>query len=240
MAYTATQYREANVALRAELAKALGKQFVFLNLRDLDGSWPAYSRLAGESVAATAELANLTALDYFRMWLHDEMGEVLAERFLTGSVPVDLDEVARVLRLKGPIEVKRLIGAGWKPEEAWVSAMRQTVNTTAGYVHAIGQRSLTGLFAEYPHVLQGWRRIIGPNACSFCRKLERTVWHPSTQWEKPHEKCGCTAEPVPNSARVARYLTPLDKARNEHLRQIIVRRKDRERERRAIAVAAAA
>lgn len=233
-------YRSQNVRLRADLAAALGKQFAFLNLADLDGSWAGYRAMAVEAVGATGELAALTALDYFRIWLYDEVGEVMAERILAGTVHVDLNDIAATLNLKGPIEVKRLIGAGWKPEDAWVSAMRQTVNVMQGYVHAIGQRTLVGAIGEYPHVLQGWRRIISPTACSFCRRLERTVWRPSDQWVKPHEKCGCTAEPVPNSAKVIRYLTPVEQARNESLRQTIARRKDRERNRLAEALPAAA
>lgn len=234
------RYRAENAALRADLTAAIGQQFVFLNLSDLDGSWASYSRMAGEAVAATGELASLTAIDTFRAWLIDEVGEAMAEQMLAGTVAIDLAEVQAMLNLKGPIEIKRLIGAGWKPEDAWLSAMRQTANVARGYAHAAGQRSLLGAFADYGSVLQGWKRNIAPSACSFCRKLERVVYHPSARWEKPHDGCGCTAEPVANNARVPKYVSPLERARNESLRQAIARRKDRERERFAASLPAAA
>jgi len=240
MAQPNAYYRMQNTLLRRALADALGKQFHVLNIHDLDGTWKAYQYLATEATAASGELAGLTALDYFRIWLYDELGEVMAEELLARGVVINLDDIAATLNLKGPIEVKRLIANGWKPEDAYLSAMRQTVNVMQGYVHRIGQTTLNESIGQYGHMLQGWRRIISPSACSFCRALERIVYRPSDKWVKPHEKCGCTAEPVANALRVQRFLTPADRARNYALAGQIARRKERERARVSASVQEAA
>lgn len=231
MAAPPAWYRAETARIRAEIAQATGKRFLFLNLSDLDGSWDGYRLVMREVFGAGADLASTEALDYFRIWLYDEFGEAMAEGWLNQTVRIDLDDIDGLLARNGPIEVKRLIANGWKPEDAFLSAMRRSANIAAGYVHKIGQESLTGVMAGHHQYLQGWRRIISPNACSFCKRLERIVYRPSDKWVKPHDKCGCTAEPVPNALKVQRTYSPYEQARNQRLAGQIARRKQRERDR---------
>ena len=196
--------REATAALQRRVVEQIGSEFVFLNLRDLDASWPGYRAMATESVSAAMQLGDLQEVDYFRQWLFEEMGALLEHQYLTTSVPVDINRISATLNLSGPIEIKRLIEAGWQPQDAWLSAMRRSAHVMAGIVHEQGQNTFNDLIAGHSAVLQGWRRIISPTACEFCQNLSRVVWQPTDRWVKPHDFCGCTAEPVPGDFRVVR------------------------------------
>lgn len=194
-----------SLATRDRLALKVRRNWTLLDLRDLDASWPTYAQALGYDIHTEWKVSTSDALLY------------LFETLLRANNPpasplrkpvFSAGHVRDLMRLTGPIQIKRLIDAGWEPQAASLSAARRTVLASQNYVDQEDDRALleaaeAALDEEEEHVVQGYLRIARPTACAFCRRLAGAthkiglVYNVTTNWRTPHENCKCRIEPQP-------------------------------------------
>ncbi len=202
------RYQRALSGSERRLGLVLRRNYARLDLRDLDAKWPTYAEAAGYAVAVEHAVTTRDALLYFL--------DVLIEAGATPRSqpvprPFNSGLVTSLLRLCGPIHVRRLIENGWEEQAAMLSGLRRTVRWVTGHLYEEAQQNVldAGEFANTEAeiygdsmVLQGHQRRAEPGACGFCRLLagaakKAPVYDVTERWKRPHPGCKCTVIPVP-------------------------------------------
>lgn len=212
-----------------------------LDLRDLDASWPTYLEAQHIVVQHEWDVSVREAILYFIRVLTG------ANQPLPGAPvpkPFDADHITALLRLTGPIHIKKMIAAGYTEQAALISSLRRTVLWTAGQMVVQANQQVIDL-SEWANeesrevVMQGYERKPEPTACGFCRMIagaskKHAVFNVTDKWIEPHPGCKCEIVPLP-IYRTQRTLTARELALNEQMYRDIKASRDR-----ALAAATAA
>lgn len=215
------------------LGLKIRKRHATLDLRDLDASWPTYLESQSIALQQEYEATMREAIVYFIQVLmaagHAVPGEPLPKAF-------DQAHITALLRLTGPIHVKRLIRNGYSEQAALLSSLRRAVHWVIGdmYREANQQVIDLGTWAnertEYA-VIQGYERVPEPTACAFCRMLagasrKHSVFNVTTKWREPHPGCKCEIKALP-VYRTKRILTAREISLNKAMYESIKASRDR-------------
>lgn len=204
------EHRLAQLAIGARAALNSEALWQLLDPLDIDGSrarWVAASTHAAELTFNTSvTAASLYVTSYQAVEVPGSDRVVLQPRF-------DKRRVARDLDLAGPQYVKSLIGRGYSPHEAKQYAHSRILGV--GRKHAMdGGRGLIDSTASNDRRSIGYRRVTGPDPCTFCAMLasrgavfgsqrqhsvyssEETALLRASDGQKYHLHCNCSAEIV--------------------------------------------
>jgi hypothetical protein len=226
------RYESALHNSNRRLAFKLTRDFARLDLRDLDASWPTYAQAAGFSVRSEWNVSVHEALVYLFGLLLDAQNMPSEPPLLRAFNP---GQVRSILRLAGPIRIKRLIAAGYDQQAALLEGLRNTVSYTAGHdieeANLQVQESSEAKNDDGGKVVQGYSRQVEPGACPFCRRLAGAtqhiglVYNVTTKWRTPHPYCKCTIIPEP-VYRWQRFQSTEDMALSAQMYASIVRERD--------------
>jgi hypothetical protein len=189
-------HRAAQLAVRAGSLAELVKLWKIVDPADLSGTIDVFVRaavlLAGQGFDRSAG----TASRYYGLFRRVEG--------VAGAAPVGLAvrpptaELAADLRgasLKGIIDARR---AGLGIEQAKARGLVRAVGSLGKLVLAGGQRTIVTLVQRDPQAL-GYGRVTSGDPCAFCRMLAGRGATYKTEKSadfKPHDGCGCSAEPL--------------------------------------------
>lgn len=158
----------------------------------LDANFPRYVRDASIIIGAGRRISHEHAARYYRA------SRVAAGFAADGRVdllppPLDPERAVTVLRVTGPVEIKRRLSEG----EAFSSATRAALALTLGDVKRLsleaGRSSLIAASARDPRA-RGWARLSDGSPCAFCAMLvsRGPVYTQETADFHAHGRCGCT------------------------------------------------
>ena len=204
------EHRLAQLSIGASGALNSEALWQLLDPHDIEGSrarWVAASTKAAEITFATSvQAASLYVSNYQAVEVPGSDRVVLQPKFDRRKVANDLD-------LAGPQYVKSLIGKGYSPTEAHRYAHSRILGL--GRKHAMdGGRGLIDATSSQDRRSIGYRRVTGPDPCTFCAMLasrgamfgsqrqhsvyrsEETALIRSYDGKKYHLHCNCTAEIV--------------------------------------------
>lgn len=217
------------------------KRHATLDMRDLDAAWPTYLHAQSIVVQQEYEVSTREALLYLINTL------IRARIPIPGAPPPkpwDQGRVTALLRLTGPIHIRRLIANGYTEQAALLSSARRTVLWLQGDMYREAQQQVIDAATWVNErsesvVLQGYERLVEPDACGFCRMLagasrKHAVFNVTAKWKQPHPHCKCRLKALP-IYRTKRILTARDMALNKAMYEAIKASRDR-----ALAVANAA
>lgn len=161
------EHRLAQLSIGAAGALNSDALWRLLDPNDIDGSrarWVAASVHAAElTFPMSVEAAELYVTSYQAVEVPGSDRVVLQPRF-------DSRKVARDLDLAGPQYVKSLIGKGHSPDEAHDHAHSRILGL--GRKHALdGGRGLIEATTSQDQRSIGYRRVTGPDPCTFCAML---------------------------------------------------------------------
>lgn len=157
----------------------------------LDANFPRYVRDASIIIGAGRRISHEHAARYYRA------SRVAAGFAADGRVdllppPLDPERAVTVLRVTGPVEIKRRLSEG----EAFSSATRAALALTLGDVKRLsleaGRSSLIAASARDPRA-RGWARLSDGSPCAFCAMLvsRGPVYTQETARFETHGRCGC-------------------------------------------------
>lgn len=233
MADPGKAYSRALKSSARRLGLKATKRHATLDLRDLDAAWPTYLEAQSIVVQQEYEVTVREAILYFIALLmqanHPIPGEPLPR-------PWDQDHVTALLRITGPIHVKKLIRAGYTEQAALISSLRRTVHWLVGQMYVEAQQQVIDL-GQWANersesvVMQGYERVPEPTACAFCRMLagaskKHAVYNVTTKWKEPHPGCKCEIRALP-VYRTKRILTAREIALNKQMYEHIKAQKDK-------------
>jgi hypothetical protein len=191
------------------MALKIRKAHATLDMRDLDASWPSYTQAIGAAGVETEyDVTTHEALVYFLT--------VLQQAGLSPQNPprprtFNWPRITSIMRLTGPIYLKRLTENGWDEQAALLSSLRRTVQWMDGDLNGEAQQSIydaghdanrDAYFAGREELVQGYERIPEAGACRFCLMLagasrKAPVFNTTPKWKKPHPGCNCDLRPLP-------------------------------------------
>jgi hypothetical protein len=215
------------------LALKIRKRHATLDMRDLDASWPTYLEAQAITLQQEYEATLREAIIYFIEVLmgagHAIPGEPLPNAF-------DHAHITALLRLTGPIHIKRMIRNGYSEQAALLSSLRRSVYWTTGDMYREANQQVIDL-GEWANersetvVMQGYERVPEPTACAFCRILagasrKHAVFNVTEKWREPHPGCKCEIKPLP-VYRTKRILTAREIALNKAMYESIKASRDR-------------
>lgn len=215
------------------LALKITKRYARLDVRDLDARWPSYLEAMGSAgVQAEYEVSAREALLYL---LDVLMGAGHAIRTEPTPRPFDHESIRSLLRLCGPIHVKRMVRSGYPEQAAMMAGLRRTVLWMTGHMYVEANQTMidagTSLNTPGETVLQGYERVPEPTACAFCKMLagasrKHAVYEVTQAWQEPHPHCKCEIKPVP-VFKTIKALTAREIAVNQAMYESIKASRDR-------------
>lgn len=197
---TGTRLTEAHRLAQIALSKKTVKDFLavwrLLDAEALNASFPAYARAARLVIDANRAKSGALSQAYLDAFRRAEGVTVP----LTAARAAELAEAQALtsLTVTGPVTVYRGLRAG-RPIE---SAMRDALvaSTKAVIRHTLdGGRSTIERTVQRDTAAYGAARVTDGKPCHFCAFLSsRGAVYKSEMSAifKPHDACGCTAEPV--------------------------------------------
>lgn len=204
------EHRLAQLSIGANAAIISGALWSMLDPYDLDrsrGNWlEASLRAARMQFNQSSSVADSYVTSYQAVEALDGSGIVVQPRFDPARIGRDLD-------LAGPQYIKALIGQGYDPESAHAYAMSRMQGISQKHAMS-GGRGLIENSNNQDRRAIGYRRVTGPDPCTFCSMLasrgahfgaqkahsvyrsEETALISSADGGKYHIHCQCTAEIV--------------------------------------------
>lgn len=196
-------YRRRQGVLAARLVRQIVQAWRDLAAPDrIDDNWPALRSVLAASVReARRESAELAREFYL---------EARREAGVPGEFrmpdPPELSErrLLRGLDVCGPIEFKRAIAAGKRPDEA-IDAAAVRLAGSMQYLAMEGGRGLVDAAVRTDERATGYARVTDNDPCSFCAMLAsrgpvyksaKTAGDPRGGGDRYHDACGCVAVPA--------------------------------------------
>lgn len=187
-------HRQAQLRLSARsVAKAKIAYDRFLNVADLDASFPAWAVLMQQIVEEGFLGSERLATAYVVRTLKDAGLEVGG----LPSVALDQEKLLSNLLVNGPISIKQKIKKGIPADQAKAMARERFLGVMKERVLDGGRDLIIG--ASKYHGKRGrWRRVTDGKPCAFCAMLagRGPVYTSESARFESHENCGCTAELV--------------------------------------------
>lgn len=191
----AERHRLAQAAVSGRTQAALSAVWGrYLRPADLDGSFPAYSRAATAVVGAGRGLSSSVAADYYRQ-ARAAAGLDPAGAVQPVAEALNAAQVETVLRVTGPVEIKRRVAEGQPIGEASRQALALTLGDAARLTLNAGRETTLDAARRDPDAT-GWARISDGAPCAFCAMLvsRGPVYRSEASADfRSHGKCGCTA-----------------------------------------------
>jgi hypothetical protein len=190
-------HRLAQIRIAAQAIARTDALWGLLDLNDLDGTFPRWSRAVAQVVATDGQRSAATAANYCTAHRRIELGRSAAA-FTPRLVPAAIGAVPTSLLIEGPARIRSGLARGRPLELLARTARAETAAAAARHVNGAGRNTIIRAVADDRQAL-GWARATSGNCCSFCAmlasrgpiyKAERTA-----EFE-PHNRCGCTAEIV--------------------------------------------
>lgn len=188
-------HRRQQLALRKVALDEMQRLWPALSWADLDGTYPALAGSAAKMVAKHRRTSAGLSAAYLR-----------AHRVasgLDGDVKV---VIPRALNLKQfdatlhPLTVAAIKTSTAKQvveSVAMQNALTRSSGAMARLVLDAGRETVAQAMQK-DGAVRGYRRIVGGNACDFCRTVGGSgsrIYHVDASFDV-HARCGCTSEPV--------------------------------------------
>lgn len=188
-------HRLAQLSVSREAVRNVLRVWPLLDPRALDATFPRYAEVMTAVLAQHKQRSAAVAAQYLRSFREAEG--------VPGTVDIRLlDALARrqaltSLLVTGPIATKVGIRGGKPLEVAYQEALEMTLGAAIRLVLQGGRDTVLETVKADKEAL-GWARITDGDPCYFCAMLagRGAVYKKETVDFKPHDKCGCTAEPV--------------------------------------------
>lgn len=186
-------HQAAQIAIGARAEAEAFLLWERLDVNDIDGTRRRWLAATTAAVARRTRQSQAVAAAYLQSFRTVELGAPGSATLLSPS------GTAEALSFAGPVRIKRLILAGYAPDDAYEAAMvkfggmvrRQTM---------MGGRLTVAATAGADRRAVGWRRVTDGNPCAFCAMLASRgpVYKDAAAADgiQYHAHCGCTAEPA--------------------------------------------
>lgn len=165
----------------------------FLNVADLDASFPRWVTLMHEIVGQGFQESATLATPYIQRFAAAE-GATVPD---LPQVALDTTRLYEDLAVNGPISIKQKIKAGMAPDAAKAAALERLLGVVQEHVMAGGRDLIIGA-SKYYGKKGRWRRVSDGKPCAFCAMLcgRGPVYSEETVTFRSHHTCGCGAELV--------------------------------------------
>ena len=192
-ALTAAQKRDQIRHASAVLARSKIAWSRYLDVDNLDGSFPAWVLIMEEIVQGGFDGSASLAAGYLHRFAE-------AEGFTVNGVPDVLFDRAKLVEemlVNGPVSIKQKIAKGMSPDAAKDAALERWLGVVQERTMDGGRDFLIGA-SKYSGKAGRWRRVTDGEPCAFCAMLAARgpVYTSETVKFDSHERCGCTAEIV--------------------------------------------
>lgn len=186
-------HRLAQLALRADVLRALVKLWPAMNWEDLDGSFTTW--FAGTSALITANHERSTALAAAYLRRHrtlygpgDTFAPVLAP-------PLELGRIEASARATAVVGVKASAAQGVLRDPAMANAFVRSSGDATRLVLEGGRETITETVKADP-AISGFVRITSGSPCDFCAGLADIEFQNSPPDFQAHAHCGCSSAPA--------------------------------------------
>lgn len=187
-------HRRAQLALRAKVMRDLTKLWPAMDWTDLDRSFPAWAQAVGTLITRDRATSSNLAAAYYRAFRFAE--GITEPAPIVLAKPVPPEKLAVSLTATALAGVKAAAAAGLTRDTAMANAFVRSSGAVTRLVLEGGRETVRLSTVNDPRA-QGWRRVTGGNACSFCSMLASRggVYTEPTAGFQAHDHCGCSIEP---------------------------------------------
>lgn len=187
------RHQRLQLAIAATAAREARALWSRLNLDDLDGSLPYWLAATTGVLDRRIRQSQEAAGEYLQAYRVAEIGSATAVTYAAAP------GTPQALRFAGPVRVKRLIGGGMEPEDAYTRALVKFDGIVRRQTLMGGRMTIAASTGRDRRAI-GWRRVTDGNPCAFCAMLASRgpVYRDATTADgvQYHAHCGCTAEPA--------------------------------------------
>lgn len=176
---------------------------------DIDKAWPVISAILARIIAAGHARSAALAVSYLRS--HASLEGVVLRDFVIPQ-PLPAAQVEAVLRITGPVTLKRSTGNGVPLEQGTARAATQLSGAATRLAMQGGRTAITDTARRSSQIV-GYRRVTVGSSCYFCAlmssrgavyKSAATALQSATgrrrgtqdPGESFHDHCDCTVEPL--------------------------------------------
>lgn len=187
-------YRQQNLALRAQTVRDLTRLWPALDWRNLERTYPAW--FAGASALIARDRARSAGLASLYLKAHRLQAGVPGEPNVRLVRAAPAEQVSTALRVTTLVAIKRSTMAGKTAELAMRDAFVQSSGAATRLVLDAGRDTVRATTVADPRT-RGWERVTS-GGCSFCQMLagRGAVYTEATADFESHDHCACSAAPV--------------------------------------------
>ena len=188
------EFRRQTLALRSVTLRDLQRLWPALNVRDLEGTFPAW--LTGASSLVLRDRRRAAGLATRYLEAHRMAAGVPGTPEIRLAPQIDPERLSTALRVTSLVAIRRGFGAGYSPEKAMANAFVQSSGSATRLVLDASRETIRRTTLADSRT-EGWRRVT-VGGCDWCRMLagRGAVYSEATVDFSAHDHCGCTAEPV--------------------------------------------
>lgn len=189
------RHRAQQLLVRKTTIQQVEKLWPSLDYADLDGSYRKLAVPVAKVVEVNRRTSAGLSAGYVREFRRTQVPGrpriVLADR-------LNLEQFAVSLTTTSVASIKSATARGVAPETAMLNALAGAANAMARLALNGGRETVLRTSRADPASV-GWRRVLGGPGCDFCQQQAgrgAIYFSEDTAGFEPHDKCGCTPEPV--------------------------------------------
>jgi hypothetical protein len=195
-------HREAQLAIRSQVLRALVRIWPAMDWTRLDATFPAWVESVRPLVLAGHSTSADIAASYLRRYR--AASGVRGEAVIVKASPLDEARLLAVMEITAKATAKAAAVRGVTAEQAMANAFVRSSGAATRLVLEGGRQTLVESI-KADRRCTGYERVLGSNPCDFCRKLEG--WSKSAPATgqvnqalfgnfEAHDHCGCSVRPT--------------------------------------------
>lgn len=190
-------HRLAQARIGADTVRQMLAAWPLLQIDDLDGTFPAWLRVATPIIRTQRRTSARLAANYLTTFRSLELGVAAAGAAPSLAETLAVDALATSLLVTGPAMIRSALARQVPLPKALSSAKAASAGAAMRHAMNGGRETITRTVAADPKAL-GWARATSGKACAFCAMLASRgpVYNDATVHFDAHDHCSCSAEPV--------------------------------------------
>lgn len=181
-------HRVAQLALRADVLRALVKLWPAMNWDDLDGSFTVWLAATAPLISANHDRSTALAAAYLKR--HRAMYGPRGSFAPVLAPPLDPERIATSARVTALAGTKAAAGRGVNRDTAMANAFVLSSGEATRLVLAGGRDTMTATVKADPKA-KGYERITSGSPCDFCADLAGITSKDAPPDFQAHGHCGC-------------------------------------------------